>query len=189
VHWDGAGRRQQVVVIDWMTLRNPRAAFSEKRPRLPGREHPGLEIGEEVLELLVRMARRLEKDEIVNFPEHYHNAFLYGAKFRYCSPELQGRVMAIARDMEGQPLDRISWAIDWGCLRERPDGRAVPWSEFRGEQILPISRTFSDYFSSEAYWDEANRAAEAVRYEMDWDGFEKILARRRAAGDPDVPKP
>jgi acetoin utilization deacetylase AcuC-like enzyme len=32
----------ELVAIEWLLLQNPRESFSERRPRLPGQEHPGL---------------------------------------------------------------------------------------------------------------------------------------------------
>jgi hypothetical protein len=45
--------------IHWLSLRNPRARFSEVRPRLPGQDVPGLGLASETVKLLTIMARRL----------------------------------------------------------------------------------------------------------------------------------
>ncbi|MBZ0254395.1 MAG: hypothetical protein K8I02_13730, partial [Candidatus Methylomirabilis sp.] len=187
--WPGVGRTFRMVVLDWLTLRNPLRGFTEDKPRLPGQDHPGLEIGEEVMELLIQMARRLERDGLVNFPDHYHNAFLYARNFRYFSPFTQGRVMAVARDAGAETLARISWAIEWGCLLDGRTGRSVPWSEFRGEQILPIAPLLGEYFERPDYWERAERAAEEASFRFDWERYDAVLAEKRAKGDREVPSP
>ena len=48
-----------LLYVHWLTLRHPRARFSDLRPQLPGQDVPGLGLAREITELLARMAARL----------------------------------------------------------------------------------------------------------------------------------
>jgi len=69
-----------ILLIEWLALQDPRAAFSERRPRLPGQMYPGLGGLMNIQALLYRFARASEKDAIVDVPEHYHGAVIYSRK-------------------------------------------------------------------------------------------------------------
>src|SRR6185436_3277465 len=49
----------ELLFVNWLSLRNPRAHFSQKRPQLPGQEVPGLGLAQEANQLLALMAERL----------------------------------------------------------------------------------------------------------------------------------
>ncbi len=164
-----------VIIIEWLCMQNPREKFSEARPKLPGQRFPGLGVGREVLDLLIGMAKNLEKDGLMDFPEFFHNARLYSTEFRFYNPEKEGIFQAMVRDLERDPehnLSDISYAIFYNCLIEENSNQIFPW--FREEQILPISEKTIRYFKSKWYQEEKRKAFESHRFRIDWEKFERI---------------
>ncbi len=140
-----------VLYIHWLSLRHPRAQFSERRPRLPGQEVPGLGLARETGEMLALMALRLQLTGVAYRPAHYHTAFAGRHHFSFVDAERQGRFDALVRDTKGLSLLEATRAIDEG--RVRKDGTPYAWEpdemvlwlrehpEERGEVALERDRT------------------------------------------------
>jgi acetoin utilization deacetylase AcuC-like enzyme len=107
----------EYLFINWLTLRNPRAAFGPTRPQLPGQEVPGLGLAPEIGELLARIAAHLGLRGIVFRPAWFHLAVVASPRFRFLSPERQGRFEALARDLSALPLKAASEAVASGKVR------------------------------------------------------------------------
>ncbi len=88
-----------VLYIHWLSLRNPRAHFSERRPRLPGQEAPGLGLAREAGTMLALMAMRLGLAGVVFRPAHYHSAYTARHHFAFVDQQRQGRFEALVRDL------------------------------------------------------------------------------------------
>ncbi len=114
-----------VLYVHWLSLRNPRAQFSDKRPRLPGQEAPGLGLSREVGTMLARMAIRLGLGGVVFRPAHYHTAYAARHAFQFVDPERQGRFEALVRDLAGVPLLEATVAVAEGKVRM--DGAPYAW--------------------------------------------------------------
>lgn len=106
----------EVLYVHWLSLRNPRAQFSERRPRLPGQEVPGLGLANEAGSMLARMAVRLGLGGVVFRPAHYHTAYAARHEFAFIDPERQGRFEALVRDLRGVPLLEATIAVSEGRL-------------------------------------------------------------------------
>jgi acetoin utilization deacetylase AcuC-like enzyme len=121
----GRCRGVPVLYIHWLSLRHPRARFSDRRPRLPGQEVPGLGLARESGTMLARMAVRLGLGGVVFRPSHYHLA--YGARhgFTFVDPERQGRFEAMVRDLGHLPLLEATTAVAEG--RVRMNGQPYAW--------------------------------------------------------------
>jgi len=115
----------EVLYIHWLSLRNPRAQFSQRRPRLPGQEVPGLGLAREAGTMLARMAIRLGLGGVAFRPAHYHTAYAARHAFAFVDPERQGRFEALVRDLAGVPLLEATNAISEG--RVLMDGRPYAW--------------------------------------------------------------
>jgi hypothetical protein len=115
----------EVLYVHWLSLRNPRASFSERRPRLPGQEVPGLGLAREAGSMLARMAVRLGLGGVVIRPAHYHMAYAARHEFAFVDPARQGRFEALVRDTAGVPLLETTIAMAEG--RVRLDGRPYAW--------------------------------------------------------------
>ncbi|MCL4845295.1 MAG: histone deacetylase [Acidobacteria bacterium] len=115
----------EVLYIHWLSLRDPRARFSDRRPRLPGQEVPGLGLAREVSEMLALMARRLDLPGIAFSPAWYHTAVIAGTRLRFLDPARHGRFEAMQRDLAGVPLAEASQAVADG--RVLMNGEAYAW--------------------------------------------------------------
>jgi hypothetical protein len=118
-----AGR--DALFVHWLSLRNPRAQFSERRPRLPGQEVPGLGMAREFGELLSRIAKRLSLAGVAYRPAHYHTAYQGRHQMAFVDPARQGRFEALIRDTAGISVLETTTALDRG--RVRMNGEPYAW--------------------------------------------------------------
>jgi acetoin utilization deacetylase AcuC-like enzyme len=97
--------------VNWLSLRHPRARFSERRPQLPGQDVPGLGMAREATEMLLLMAKRLSLAGVAFRPMWFHLAALARFRFRFADPVRQGRFEAMVRDLAGHPLLDVTRAV------------------------------------------------------------------------------
>jgi hypothetical protein len=105
-----------VLYVHWFSLRHPRAHFSERRPRLPGQEVPGLGLAQEAGTMLARMAIRLGLGGVVFRPSNYHVAYASRKGFAFVQPERQGRFEALERDLAAYPLAKATQLVADGKI-------------------------------------------------------------------------
>jgi hypothetical protein len=115
----------EVLYIHWLSLRNPRAQFSERRPRLPGQDVPGLGLAREAGSMLARMAVRLGLGGVAFRPAFFHTAYAARHEFAFVDPERQGRFEALVRDLAHVPLLEATGLVSEG--RVLMDGRPYTW--------------------------------------------------------------
>jgi acetoin utilization deacetylase AcuC-like enzyme len=115
----------EVLYVHWLSLRNPRAQFSDRRPRLPGQEVPGLGLAREAGTMLARMAVRLGFGGVVYRPAFFHTAYAARHEFAFIDPERQGRFEALVRDLANVPLLEATIAVAEG--RVWMDGEPYTW--------------------------------------------------------------
>jgi acetoin utilization deacetylase AcuC-like enzyme len=115
----------EVLYVHWLTLRDPRARFSDRRPPLPGQDVPGLGIAREAVELFVLALRRLNLAALAFAPAYYHTAAVSAERFEFLDPVLQGRFEALRRDLGDRGLAALSQAVTAG--RVRMDGEPYTW--------------------------------------------------------------
>lgn len=115
---------EDMLFIHWLTLRNPRAVFSNLKPRLPGQDVPGLGMAREFSELLLQVARRLGLVGVAFCPAWYHIAYTMRHTFRFVDPGVQGRFEALQRDLSDRPLLDVTQAV----AEDRIRNRGGPWS-------------------------------------------------------------
>lgn len=109
-----AERVPKLLYVNWLTLMNPRGKFSERRPALPGQEHPGLGLARESGELLLLMAERLGLEGVAFRPASYHLAYAGRHDCHFVDPTRQGRFEAMVRDLSHLPLLQASSAVAAG---------------------------------------------------------------------------
>lgn len=97
--------------IHWMTLRNPKATFSDKRPPLPGQEVPGLGLMREMGELFAKIAKELKLPVVSFRPAWYHMAYAAKSHFQFMDPIRQGRFEAMVRDLHKMSLREVTLAV------------------------------------------------------------------------------
>lgn len=179
-----------VLTADWVLLQSPGARFTPARPRLPGQEHPGLGVGERILEMLYVTARRLRLDALVTTAEYLHNAILYGRELKYVDPRYEGQLLALEAlllEREDLTLAQASWAMEWGFVLDESD-RTVSW---RGEAMARAQdERLKDYVTSRAHAEHAAQHRDAFRYRLHREAFDERWAKERAAlqGESDDPR-
>lgn len=114
-----------VLYVHWLTLRNPRARFSPRRPQLPGQDNPGLGLAREMGWVFLRMARRLGLEGVVYRPAWYHTAYTGRYHFVFVDPARQGRFEAMIRDLGHLPLLEVTKAAAEGRLLK--NGEPYTW--------------------------------------------------------------
>ncbi|MFP2930641.1 histone deacetylase, partial [Pyxidicoccus sp. 3LG] len=97
--------------VNWLSLRHPRARFSERRPQLPGQDVPGLGMAREATEMLLLMAKRVALAGVAFRPMWFHAAALARFRFRFADPVRQGRFEALVRDLAHLPVHEATRAV------------------------------------------------------------------------------
>lgn len=126
--------------VNWLSLRNPRAHFSNLRPQLPGQEVPGLGLAREMSQLLTLMARRLLLDGVAFRPSWFHMAWAARHDARFVDPARQGRFEALVRDLKEVPLIESTHALAEGTVKL--NGQPYRWEpdemvRWRDEKDIP----------------------------------------------------
>ncbi|HEV7501514.1 MAG TPA: hypothetical protein VGQ33_15975 [Vicinamibacteria bacterium] len=146
-----------VLVVEWLSLQDPRAVFTRERPRLPGQTHPGLGLGRQLYGRVLGWAAAWGKDGLVNVPAFFHNAKFYAPPFAFLAAAEQGRFEALCRDLAGQAVADASAALEAGRVVEVASGEPVTWSP--GDMLAALSPPVREYLASP----EHTRAVAAAR--------------------------
>ncbi len=154
-----------MIMVDWLMLQNPKKTFNAERPALPEQRHPGLGLLATLIPIIVETAGETGRAGILDTPEHYHGALFYSRFYRFFNPDMEGRFLAMQRDLAAFPLHAISRCIHHDCLRNAATGRYEQWAP--GEQILPVSQELMRYFGHPRYMDIRDAAYQNNRYELD----------------------
>jgi hypothetical protein len=162
----------QCLTIDWLSMQNPKAEFTPRRPRLPGQKHPGLRMSIIAVELLMITCWRLKLSGLVNFPSHYHNAFLYSKIFYYLDPAAQAKFLALKKAFKSYPLDKLSWGIDWGCVQDLNTNETFTWMV--SEQILPVDERLKKLFAGKKYKKCVNEKMKGFKFAFDEAKYQEI---------------
>jgi hypothetical protein len=168
----------RMLTIEWLMLQNPRVHFTPERPRLPGQRHPGLGQAKRVLQLLVHLAKQQNLAGVLNFPEYFHNAYLYLEYFHFCDPRLEGVVQALRRDIRELSLAELSWAIYLNCVIDAKTGKTFEWQS--DALVLPLDERIQKYFGSAEYQQIVNATLNASAFTLDQKKFHKIYPKRAA---------
>lgn len=151
------GQHFEMLGIEWICLQNPRQSFSDARPALPGQQHPGLGLGQLVLDLLQLTAERLGLDGIITIPAWFHNAVFYHTRFRYLCLSTEARLQALYRQLvRPLGLHRVAWAIEHQQICE--NGQPFEW--FHEDMILPLAPTLKTGLMGAAVRRQVRKARE-----------------------------
>lgn len=162
------------LILEWLTLQNPLMDFSGEKSPLPGQKHPGLNLGNKVLDIFVYLARFTQKDGILAFPAYFHNALLFSRNFHFLNPEKQGEVFAIRKLFPEIPFKQLAWIVHLNCLRDK-NGRYYEWSA--EEQVYPLSKALKKYFESKTYREKAKESQEDLNFEINWECYKKKIKK------------
>jgi hypothetical protein len=157
------------LILEWLTLQNPKRKFSADTTPLPGQNHPGLNLGRKVLRLFVYLAHLNRDCGILAFPAYYHNALLFSRQFRFLDPEKEGEIFAIRETFPKVPFKDLAWIIHLNCLSEEEKG-IYEWHA--AEQVLPLSKNLKKYFDSSEYKENVKRFKREKRFSIDWEKYD-----------------
>ncbi|MBN1945282.1 MAG: hypothetical protein JW797_06365 [Bradymonadales bacterium] len=160
-------REIRMLYLLWLLMQNPAGKFDASRPVLPGQEKPGLSVAHEVDRLFRAMALRLRCHGIINRPEFLHAAIIYSRSYRFFDPAVEGRLMALKRDLAHLSLADASWAMYSGQVRLASVDPPRPFFWEPEEQILAIEQPLVDYFESPQYLQASLQAADRLRFQVD----------------------
>lgn len=154
-----------MIMVDWLLLQNPRKSFGEDRTPLPQQRFPGLGLLPILIPMVREAAQATGRAGVLDVPEHYHGALFYSRWFHFLNPEMEGRFLAMQRDLADYPLAVISHTIDRGGLINKTRREPELWSP--GEQILPLSQTLVEYFNHPRYQQLRDQAFLETSYDLD----------------------
>ena len=104
---------------------------------LPGQEHPGLGLLNDVVALLVLLCDELQLDGISFVPSHYHLAAASRKYLRFADPKDEAWFQKVSEAMEGLTRAQATAAVAAGRIVRTEDGEPEPWH--RMPMVLPIS--------------------------------------------------
>lgn len=129
--------RHDALVVDWLTLQNPRGEFTSARPRLPGQKHPGTGLGRAIHNLLMIMAWRVGRQALVQTPANFHLAVLYHrAGYRFASDARNRQLEEVTHALRSLHFAAAAWAVESGAVTGE-DGAVYKYKP--AEMILPLS--------------------------------------------------
>ncbi|KAJ3316179.1 hypothetical protein HDU76_002021 [Blyttiomyces sp. JEL0837] len=144
-----------VTTLEWVAMQNPLTKWSEceDRPRCPGQHYPGLRVARHLLDELVHMASKNNRDALVSVPEYFHNAIFYAAGgWRFIDPSFEGYFAALVGDLradiEKHGIAAVSWCLRNGHVKDG-EGVVEVWSPL--EQFFPVSGRMKGVFESLEY--------------------------------------
>lgn len=152
----------ETLTIEWLLLQNPRLEFTRDRAALPGQQHPGLGLLEEVVSILVLICDRLHLDGIHFVPSHYHLTAQSRRFLRFLHAEDEGRFRAVQQAVAGLSLGDATRAVDAGRLVDEETGQ--PFRLPPMPMVLPVSSGLRRRVTGEDY--ERRAADEAARYRL-----------------------
>ena len=162
---EGIASTFRMLSIEWLLMQDPTEEFSLERRKLPGQTYPGLGMGRWTVEILRMMAERLDCMGLMNIPQHYHNAYLYSKQMLCFSPEDQGYLDAMKRDLGKLPLVETSEAVDDGLLREAGSDEPVVW--MGKPQVMPVEPDLNAYFARQGYIRAVAEARERYSFRLE----------------------
>jgi acetoin utilization deacetylase AcuC-like enzyme len=161
----------EVISVDWLLLQNPRESFSERRPRLPGQQHPGLGLLRDFMGWLMVVCELHGLDGVFFVAAHYHIAMQSRRLVRPLQPEAEARLRALAAALGGVPLSEATAAVEGGLVVDVGTGEPAEWEPVA--TVLPVSQRLLARVSGPDY--ETAVADEGAR-------FAYRLEKRKLAG-------
>lgn len=161
----------EMIVIEWLSAKNPLKAFDNTKPQLPGQTNPGLGVMKYCFDLLYLMAKQVYKDGFLDIPDHMHGAMIYSKKFKFFDPVHEGILRAVMRDLSAYTLSDISWGVITSTIIERYKNEPAGYEP--GEQIFYVSKRMMKYFNSKKYKTVFKKYYNRKRYYFDYEEMKK----------------
>jgi acetoin utilization deacetylase AcuC-like enzyme len=147
----------EVVAVEWLLLQNPRAGFSDRRPRLPGQQHPGLGLLRDIMGWLVVVCERHGLDGIFFTTVHYHLAAQSRSLVRFLHAADEGRLRAFEAALRGLSLAEAAAAVTEGRVIDDATGEPVKWTAVPA--VMPVSERLEALVTGPAYEETAQNEA------------------------------
>jgi hypothetical protein len=160
-----------LVIIQWLSLRNPRESFTMERPQLPGQEKPGLGGLKYMMKMMHTVAEGILKDGFLDMPDHLHGAIMYSKNFKFFNPTQEAIIKSIMRDLAKNSLYDISWGILTGTVLDQNTGQ--PYIYEPSEQVFPVSGRLKEYFTSPRYTSRYKEVFKSKKYMLDIEAMVK----------------
>lgn len=161
-----------MLMIDWITLQNPKKKFDKTRKKMPGQSYPGLGLLRNFYKLLLRIARDLEVKSLLAIPEYFHLASIYSPIMKFYDPELQGKFESMLEDLhfsskrkgKKRSITECSALIEEGKLFNYIKNEVEYWHPSEMMAILEKKDEVYNYFKSPIYEELKNSYKESNRY-------------------------
>jgi hypothetical protein len=163
-------RDHSALFLEWLTLQNPMAEFTEKRGALPGQHHPGLGMSRRIVDIFLYLVKVTRKEALLAFPAYYHNAVLFSRFFRFLNPAKEAEVLSIRRTFSHMPIKTLAWAVHLNCLRTA-EGEVYEWQA--EEQVAALARDLRDHFESKSYRETVKDNLARFRFTLDAEAFDR----------------
>jgi acetoin utilization deacetylase AcuC-like enzyme len=154
----------ELLAIDWMLLQNPREKFDERRPKLPGQEHPGLGLFDELVALLIVACERVGLAGLVVTPSQYHLAVQWTRRLRFAEPRDGARLRALREALGPTPLAEVDAVLRAGRVVDRTTGAPVAYVP--APMVLPLSPELQAALRMEDYPRAMDDAADEFQFEL-----------------------
>lgn len=170
----------EMLVVEWLLLQHPRAAFTAERPRLPGQQHPGLGLLADMMGLLTVLCERHGLDGILFKVSHYHLAVQSRRVLRFLSADDQARVEALQAACAHMPLSEATRRIEEGDVVHAATGERVGWEP--AALVLPVSAALQTMLDGPGREAELARARAKHAYRLEEPRAATTARARRAGG-------
>lgn len=124
-----------------------------------------------MLQWLIELAQQLELEGVSNYPEYYHNAYLYQHDFHFYNPKREGMLDALSRDLAGLSWAERTWAIERGCVCFATGEKFVWESDL---QVLPLVQRVRTYFEAVSYREAVTEAREMWHFYLEEEKFREV---------------
>lgn len=171
---EGSGKvLYDMILIEWLSAKNPLADFDDKRPQLPGQARPGLGILKYCFQLLYDVSSQVFKDGFLDIPTHMHGAVMYSKAFKFFDPVQEAIMRAAMRDLSNYSLADISWGVITETIIDLDKDQPAVYDP--GEQIHYVSDRMRRYFESPKYVTTFNKYYNRKKYHFNY----KEMLRKR----------
>lgn len=160
-----------MVIIEWLSAQHPSQSFDPDKPQLPGQTNPGLGCLGHMTDLMYLVGTKLLIDGFIDVPDHFHGAVMYSRKLKFFNPAHEAILRAILRDLKQYSLYDLSWAMITKTIIDRSTGQPQLYDP--SEQIFPVSKYMTSYFSTKKYQHKFNRVYQSKKYDLDYDTMVK----------------
>lgn len=139
----------KLILVEWLSLKNPAKKFDKENPQLPGQSCPGLGALKYCFEMFYIMAKLSIKDGFMNVPDHMSGAIMYSKKNKFFNPVMEGEIRAFERDLRDYSLADISWGVITETIIDQTTWNPAVYHP--SETIYYVSGRMKQYFKSKKY--------------------------------------